>query len=398
MGVGRLRIETHTGEDSLPVPNANVLIKDTDGNVLYTLTTDESGNTQYVDLYAPDKVHTTNPNDPGPHYATYDVEISYPDKYVADRVHSVQIYDGVSSTETVNLLPRPSGENNYVTDTWIPPNAIETGEQSGRPDAEVERIAGTMERPTPKILPEVVIPEYITVHLGTPSQTGARNVRVKFTDYIKNVASSEIYPTWPTASLYANIYAIISLALNRIYTEWYRGKGYDFDITNSTAYDQAFVENRNIFDNISNIVDNIFNEYIRRQGRREPFYAEYCSGTTATCPGMSQWGTVSLANQGLDPLQILKNYYPDDIQIVETNNIVNNPSSYPGYSLREGMTSEEIRRMQNFLNRIRANYPAIPVISNPNGYFGPDTTAAVKAFQKAFGMPQDGVVRKEYMV
>ncbi|MDR1700023.1 MAG: peptidoglycan-binding protein, partial [Lachnoclostridium sp.] len=165
-------------------------------------------------------------------------------------------------------------------------------------------------------------------------------------------------------------------------------------ITNSTAYDQAFIENRNIYDNISNIVDGIFNEFIRRQGVKEPYYAEYCNGSTVTCPGMSQWGTVTLANQGMNPLQILKYYYPDDIQVIETNNIISNPSSYPGYPLSEGMTSEDIRRMQNYLNRIRADFPAISQISNPNGYYGPDTTAAIRKFQRIFGLPSDGITGK----
>lgn len=388
MGVGRLKAQVHTGEDALPVANANVQIKDKSGNVLYNLTTDASGNTEYVELPAPDKANTLDPNSPGPHYSTYDVVISHPDSYITDTIHGVQIFDGVSSTEQVNLVPKPRTRENFASDYFIPPNALETDSQSGP-------AAQSASQPIPRVLPEVAIPEYITVHLGTPGQTNARNVRVKFTDYIKNVASSEIYPTWPENAIRANIYAQISLALNRIYTEWYRGKGYNFDITNSTAYDQAFVENRNIFDNVSQTVDEIFNQYIRRTGRKEPFYAEYCSGTTVTCPGMSQWGTVSLANQGLDPLQILRNYYPKDIQIVTTNNIKDMPASYPGYTLTEGMTSEDIRRMQNFLNRIRANYPAIPQIANPNGYFGPDTTQAVKAFQQIFGLTPSGTVSSD---
>jgi peptidoglycan hydrolase-like protein with peptidoglycan-binding domain len=245
----------------------------------------------------------------------------------------------------------------------------------------------------PFVLNEVVIPDFITVHLGTPDQN-ARNVRVRFTDYLKNVASSEIYSTWPIAALIANVHVITTFALSRVYTEWYKSRGYSFDITNSTAYDQAFFENRNIFDNISGIVDNVFNQYVRRAGRKEPFFTSFCNGTTSTCNGLSQWGTVGLANQGMTPLQILRYYYPNDVEIVETSNIMSIPESYPGTTLKEGSSNDAVKKMQGYLNRIRANYPLIPSISNANGTFGLDTTKAVKTFQQIFGLTQDGVVGK----
>ncbi len=245
-------------------------------------------------------------------------------------------------------------------------------------------------------MPEVlypVIPQNITVHLGTPD-SNAQNVTVNFVDYIKNVASSEIYPTWPDAALRANIYAIISYALNRIYTEWYPSRGYNFDITNSTAVDQAFSPDREIYENISLIVDDIFNNYVVKQGSVEPFFTQFCNGTTSTCRGLSQWGTVALANQGLTPYQILQNYYGTDIGIVENAPVSEIEESYPGTPLRIGDAGNDVKIIQTELNRIARNYPAIPLIAEPNGVFGIDTEAAVRAFQQIFGLVQSGEVDK----
>ncbi|MBQ0010999.1 MAG: peptidoglycan-binding protein [Ruminococcus sp.] len=239
------------------------------------------------------------------------------------------------------------------------------------------------------ILP--VIPETITVHLGAPN-TNARNVTVTFPDYIKNVASSEIYPTWPESAIRANIYAQISFALNRIYTEYYRSAGYDFDITNNTAFDQAFVYEREIFENISRIVDEIFNSYIRREGAIEPLYALYCNGTTTTCNGLSQWGSVSLANEGNGAFDILQNYYGDTIELVTNAPIEGIRPSVPGGFLRLGSIGNEVRFLQVRLNRISANYPAIPKIQPVDGIFGPETEDAVRAFQRIFNLDVDGVV------
>ena len=238
-----------------------------------------------------------------------------------------------------------------------------------------------------------VIPENITVHLGAPG-TNAQNVTVNFIDYIKNVASSEIYPTWPENALRANIYAIISFALNRIYTEWYPSRGYNFDITNSTQFDQAFVPNREIYDNISAIVDEIFNDYVVRQGTIQPLFTAFCNGTTSQCAGLSQWGTVGLAEQGFTPYRILQNYYGNDINIVENAPVGNSGESYPGVPLEIGDRGNNVQILQIQLNRIRQNYPAIPEISRPNGTFGVDTQNAVKKFQEIFSLPQTGVVDK----
>ncbi len=238
-----------------------------------------------------------------------------------------------------------------------------------------------------------VIPENITVHLGTPTQS-AENVTLPFADYVKNVASSEIYPTWPESALRANIYAIISYALNRIYTEWYPSRGYDFDITNTTQFDQAFVKDREIFENISLIVDDIFNDYVVRQGEVQPLFTAFCNGTTSTCDGLSQWGTVSLAEQGLSPFSILQNYYGDNIGIMENAPISNNVESYPGVPLKLGDAGNNVDIIQTRLNRISNNYPAIPKINDPEGVFGTQTQDAVRTFQQVFNLNPTGEVDK----
>ena len=235
------------------------------------------------------------------------------------------------------------------------------------------------------------IPKTVTVHLGPPN-ANAENVTLPFVDYITNVASSEIYPTWPENAIRANVYAQISFTLNRIYTEYYRSRGYDFDITNSTAYDQSFVKGRDYFENVGEIVSEIFNSYITRQGNVEPLFAGYCDGKEVLCDGLSQWGTVELANQGLTPYEILKYYYGDDINIV-TNVPIDLPnSSAPTVPLRLGSGGDEVRTLQLRLNRISDNYPAIPKIALPDGVFSFDTEDAVKVFQETFGLTPDGIV------
>ena len=238
-----------------------------------------------------------------------------------------------------------------------------------------------------------VIPENITVHLGPPG-SDAQNVTVNFVDYIKNVASSEIYPTWPENALRANIYAIISFALNRIYTEWYPSQGYNYDITNSTQFDQAFVPNREIYDNISAIVDEIFNNYVVRQGTVQPLFTAFCNGTTSQCQGLSQWGTVSLAEQGLTPYQILQSFYGDDINIVENAPVGGDVTTYTGVPLELGDRGNNVQILQIRLNRISDNYPAIPKITDPDGTFDVETQNAVKKFQEIFSLPQTGIVDK----
>ncbi|MBO5797944.1 MAG: peptidoglycan-binding protein [Clostridia bacterium] len=235
------------------------------------------------------------------------------------------------------------------------------------------------------------IPEFITVHLGPPDSP-AENVTLTFPDYIKNVASSEIYPTWPESAIRANIYAQISFALNRFYTEWYRSRGYDFDITNSTRFDQAFVNNRVIYDNISEIVDEIFNSYVREQGTVQPYFTQYCNGTTVTCEGLSQWGTVPLAEQGLGPYDILTRFYGTDIELVQDAPVRAGSPSYPGVPLSLGSTGEDVQLKQIQLNRISQNYPAIPKIPVTDGLFDTATERAVRAYQRIFNLTEDGVI------
>lgn len=236
-----------------------------------------------------------------------------------------------------------------------------------------------------------IIPETVTVHLGRPDEP-ASNVTVPFYEYIANVASSEIYPTWPESALRANIWAQISYTLNRIYTEYYRSRGYDFDITNSISIDQSFVNGREIFDNINSLVGEIFNSYIRREGSVEPLFAAYCDGIEVTCNGLSQWGSVSLAEEGLGALDILKRFYGDDITIVTDVPIENSEGSSPPIPLRVGISNDYVRTLQLRLNRISDNYPNLPKIANPDGIFSYDTENSVREFQRTFGLTEDGIV------
>jgi len=237
------------------------------------------------------------------------------------------------------------------------------------------------------------IPETITVHLGTPDSP-APNVTVDFASYIKNVASSEIFPTWPESSLRANIYAITTFALNRIYTEWYRSRGYNFDITATTQYDQKFINGREYFENISYLVDELFNDYVRREGTVEPLFTAFCNGTTSTCDGLSQWGTVYLANQGLTPFEILQYYYGKNIEIVKNAPVRSTLPSYPEIELSLGSAGNDVRSLQVYLNRISGNYPYIPKIPSADGIFDTATELAVKAFQEVFGLEVTGKVNQ----
>lgn len=241
------------------------------------------------------------------------------------------------------------------------------------------------------MLEEVILPTYITVHLGRPTSS-AENLTVRFDYYLKNVASSEIYPTWPYEALKANIWCQMSLVLNRVYTEWYRSRGYDFDITNSTAFDQAFVKDRNIYDSVAEVVDEVIGEYLQKPFYREPYYAEYCDGKQAQCPGLKQWGTLDLANRGYTSLQIIHYYYGDTMLVKETDNVQPIRSSYPGYAQRLGYSGLYVFIIQELLNGIAVNYPNIPLIYPPDGYFNNVTEEAVRIFQETFNLQVDGIV------
>lgn len=383
MAIGYLTVQARTAHDAVPLANVYVQIVDHAKNIIYEMTTDGNGETQVVPLETIDKSFSLNQYYTGIPYFSYSV-FAQKAGFNTISVVDIPILDGETAILPIALVPMqerqtsPEQTNIYV----------------GRPAVAMHR-ARNQEGPmaAPYVLRQVVIPNPITVHMGTPAAY-ASNVQVSFPDYVKNVASSEIYPTWPDAALRANIYAIITFALNRIYTEWYRNMGYNFDITNNTAYDQYFVYGRPIYESISRIVDEIFNEYVRRSGQNAPYFTSFCNGTTATCQGMSQWGTVSLANRNFTPLQILRSYYPNDIEIVQTNTITGVVSSYPGTALRVGSTGLDVQTIQTYLNRIRRNYPAIPAITDNAGVFGDSTRAAVTTFQRIFNLTADGIVGK----
>jgi LysM repeat protein/peptidoglycan hydrolase-like protein with peptidoglycan-binding domain len=382
MGKGNLVIQVRTAEDALPLSGVRVKIKNREGTVLYDLTTDESGETERISLEAVDRSFSLDPNYTGIPYTAYILEVEaegFNHLHIAD----VQIFDGENAIQTVVLIPMLKSQTIPARyELYFGSQAVAMKEPRNQ--------EGPLSEPF--VLRHVVIPQPITVHLGPPASS-ASNVQVSFPDYVKNVASSEIYPTWPQTSLEANIYAIITFALNRVFTEWYRNRGYNFDITNSTAYDQYFQYGRTIYESISRIVDEIFNQYVRRQGQIAPFFTSFCNGTTATCAGLSQWGTVTLANQGMSALQILRYYYPDDIEISETNIITGIIISFPG-TLRSGSTGLGVQTIQTYLNRIRQNYPAIPLITDDPGVFGSSTQAAVTKFQSIFSLTADGIVGK----
>lgn len=383
MGTGYLRIQVTTGDDALPLALAHVTISRPDGMILYKDDTNAGGNTKTFPLTAPDRSYTLDPNFTKPAYSVCDVLVEQKG-FVTEHIHGVEIVDTQTSILPVHMLPL-ADEPNPVTDNhiFIPTIGLLLTEPFRKVD------------PPDTAHSQVIIPDYITVHLGVPTNAAARNVRVKFADYIKNVASSEIYSTWPYNSLVSNIHAIVTFALNRVFTEWYRSRGFNFDITNSTSYDQFYREGAQIFENISQIVDGIFNVYAHRFAFRNPFFTQFCNGTTVTCPGLSQWGTVTLANRGMSPIEILRYYYPNDLQLTASQNITGITESFPGHSLSVGSQGEAVRRMQNFLNRIRVNFPLIPLISNPNGVFGTDTQDAVRAFQRSFNLTADGVIGRE---
>lgn len=381
-----MQIEVSIADEAYALENALIRVyKLNQGEIVYEnfFVTNEDGKTVNIPLYAPDIILSLEEENDIRPYETYNVELRLKG-YEIEEIQNVQIF--ADETSYLPMHPAPSRRQVFpgrtvsvITDHHLLTNY--GGNNQGQTPANNGRIRG-----------EVIIPTYITVHLGRPD-SNAENITVPFLYYLKNVASSEIYPTWPVEALKANIWAQTSLALNRIYTEWYPSQGYDFDITNSTAFDQAFVKDRNIFDMISEIVNETFNEYIQKSNYQEPYYAEYCDGKIASCPGMKQWGTLSLANQGYSALEILRYYYGNDIRIRESNNIQDAQASYPGI-LRIGSSGQEVFEMQEFLNAIAVNYPIIPVIFPVNGVFEENTEAAVRAFQRQFNLNVDGVVGK----
>ena len=383
MATGYLIIQARTAHDALPLSGVQIWIMDNKEQNTHYVTTDENGETEKIALETLDASLSLDPDFSGTPYISYDV-LAFANGFNSVHIVGIPILDGETAIQPIEFIPMQKMQRApTVTEIQIGPPAVSMTENRNQMGSDAD----------PRVLRQVVIPNPITVHLGRPDAS-ASNVQVSFPDYVKNVASSEIYPTWPDSSLRANIYAIITFALNRTFTEWYRSRGYNFDITNNTAYDQYFVYGRNTYESISMIVDEIFNEFVRRQGQNAPYFTSFCNGTTATCSGMSQWGTVTLANQGLTPLEILRSYYPKDIEIAETNIITGILSSYPGTALKTGSTGLDVQTIQTYLERIRRNYPAIPKITDEAGVFGESTRTAVAKFQSIFNLTSDGIVGK----
>ena len=380
---GKLRVRVTTGGFALPVPDAEITIKTPEGRLIETLLTDISGLSPQVTLDAPPPEAQRDPELAVVPYARYTVEINAPG-FLEAVIKGIQIYGDSVSDLPVDLEPETSENAGRIVEKDIDENTL-------LDRCCTQRGPGMMYA-NPYIHSQVLIPTTITVHLGTPA-SNARNVRVRFVDYIKNVASSEIFPDWPYHSLRANIHAQISLALNRIFTEWYPSRGYNFDITSSTQYDQYFVDGRNIFQEVSVIADEIFNTYVLRPPGTEPYFTEYCDGKKVSCPGMKQWGTVSLADQGMNYLQILRYYYGQNITVNTTDNIQSPFESFPG-NLGVGAYGAGVATAQAQLARIRQNFPAMPPLGTVDGIFGVQTQAAVRSFQQIFSLAVTGVINR----
>lgn len=382
---GGLKISLTSSLGPLPIKGASVTISLTGDpdSVVETLTTDESGQTDTVELPAPPVDYSLTPTDQQP-YSEYNISVEA-SGFEPVLVSGTQILADVTAVQPISLIPeeRPGREEDII----IPAHTLFGIFPPKIPEAEIKPVDETGEI----VLSRVVIPEFVIVHDGVPSDSTAPNYYVRYTDYIKNVASSEIYATWPESTIYANILAIMSFTLNRVYTEWYRNQGYNFTITSSTAFDQKWVYGRNIFENISFLVDTIFSNYLSRPGVRQPILTSYCDGRRVSCRGLSQWGSMYLGEEGYDAIDIIHYYYGSDMYINSADAISGVPSSWPGYDLTIGSSGAKVLQMQEQLNRIQQNYPAIPYIT-PDGIFGQQTAAAVRVFQRVFGLPRTGVV------
>ena len=389
--IGRLRVQCFNGESYIPVDNFNISIEpsksETIKNITRKLSTNSLGLTETIDLSAPSFAYSQEPTNNMP-YSLYDITVER-SGFETVVIKEAQIFPNETAYQRVNLVERNNLRASRADVIVVLPNTL-----FGNFPA---KIPENPDKPLPLpssgvVLPQPVIPEYITVHEGSPNDNSAPNYRVPYKDYLKNVASCEIYSTWPETTIRANIFCIVSFTLNRIYTEWYRGKGKNFDITSSTAYDHAFNYGRNIYDSISKVVDEIFSTYIRRFGRKQPLLTQYCDGKNVTCPQwLSQWGSKYLGDQGKVPYEILTYYYGNDIELVTADRVKGSPSSYPGYDLTIGSSGESVRMVQDFLNRISQNYPLIPKVA-VDGVFGPSTAEAVRVFQGIFNLPQNGIV------
>lgn len=384
--IGYLRVEAVSAETRFPVRGAHVTVFRTGepGRAVGEAETDDSGRTNPIPLQTPPAEYSEEPESYQP-YSEYTVAVSAPG-YRPFTVSGTELLPGVTALQTAPLYPLSDGSESGES-VVIPPHALYYPYPPKIAEAEVKPIrdSGSI------VLSRVVIPEYLVVHDGAPTDSTAKDYRVPFREYIKNVASSEIYATWPEAAITANILAILSFTLNRVYTEWYRNQGYDFTITSSTAFDHKWIYGRNIYESISLIVDEIFDSYLSRPDVKQPILTQYCDGRKVSCPGwMTQWGSADLSERGYSPIEILRYFYGSDIYTNSAEQIAGIPSSWPGEDLTLGSSGQKVQQLQEQLNSIASVYTAIPRIE-ADGLYGPATAEAVRAFQSIFGLPINGV-------
>ena len=384
---GRLKIQITSEATAFPVEDASVRISYTGvpENTLEMVSTDSSGQTETLELAAPPVEYSLDERQEEQPYSEYTLEVTAPG-FEPIQIAGTEILSGVTALQNIRLLPitREEGEQVYV----IPAHTLFGNYPPKIPEAEIKPVNETGEI----VLSRVVVPEYVVVHDGSPRDTTALNYYDRYKDYIKNVASSEIYATWPVEAIKANVLAIMSFTLNRVYTEWYRNQGFDFTISSSTAFDHKWIPRRNVYDTISSVVDDLFASYLSRPNVRQPILTQYCDGQRVSCPDwMSQWGSKALGDQGYSAIEILRHYYGDSMYINSAPQVSGIPSSWPGSNLTNGSRGEKVLQIQEQINRIAQNYPAIPTIA-ADGIYGPATAAAVKKFQEIFNLPATGVV------
>ncbi len=385
---GKLKISTVSKSTSFPIKDVRITISST-GNpdtIIDTLTTNAIGQTDAIELPAPPVDLSLNEDNVIQPYSEYNLLIEA-DEYEPVTITGSEILSGLVSLQNVALTP--STIPNASPSTFvIGPHTLYGNYPPKIPEAEIKPIQETGEI----VLNRVVVPEIIVVHDGAPTDSTATNYFIKYKDYIKNVASSEIYATWPTDTLRANILAIMSFTLNRVYTEWYRNKGYNFTITSSPAFDQKWIPERNIYDTISAVVDELFTDYLSRPNVKQPIFAQYCDGKKVSCPNrLSQWGSKDLGDQGFTPIEILRYYYGEDVYINTATEVSGVPTSWPGVLIATGSTGEFVRVIQEQINAIANAYPLIPKVA-VDGIYGPATKNSVKVFQSVFNLPETGDV------
>ncbi len=382
---GRLQINVTSSDGFLPIQDAVITISFTGepDSTIEELTTDSSGQTEEIELPAPPIDYSMQPSMEQP-YSECNIEVNAPG-YEPVLISGAQILPETKAIQPVTMHRLETEQRGEAV--AIPPHTLYGDYPPKIPEEEIKPVDESGEI----ILAQVVVPEYVVVHDGPPSDTAAQNYYVLYRDYVKNVASSEIYATWPETTIYANILAIMSFTLNRVYTEWYRSQGYPFTITSTTAYDHKFIYERNIYSNIDYLVDSVFANYLSRPGVRQPILAAYCDGDKVKCDGLSQWGSKDLGEAGYTAIEILRNFYGNDMYINTAERVSGVPSSWPGYDLSTGSSGENVRVIQHQLNRIAVAYPAIPRVAE-NGTYGPETVEAVRKFQSIFDMPQSGSV------